>query len=349
MKTGLVSVVIPIYNVEKFLDTCILSVVNQTYHNLEILLIDDGSPDNCPQLCDDWALKDSRIRVIHKANGGLGMARNTGIEYASGEYICFFDSDDFIAPDTIEKAYSRAKQENADAVVFGLVYTDACGNTIGEFIPKTRLKTYVGEQVVEEFLPEFVGPDLKRNGERQLYMSAWVILYSMEIIQKSSWRFVSEREIISEDVYSLLNLCTHLRRVAILPEALYCYRTNEKSLSRRYISDRYERIRNFYLQSVALCEELEYNDEVIHRLSQPYLSFTIAALKQVVAADNLSYRERKSKIVKIMNDEVLQQVLEQTQADYQSLSRKILFLALRKKWYPVFFLLVKLKEHTNHK
>lgn len=116
MKAGLVSIVLPIYNVEKYLDRCIESVINQTYRNLEILLVDDGSPDDCPQKCEEWAKKDGRIKVIHKANAGLGYARNTGIENASGEYICFFDSDDYIDPSTIEKAYNTAQKNNSDMV-----------------------------------------------------------------------------------------------------------------------------------------------------------------------------------------------------------------------------------------
>lgn len=105
MRKGVVSVVLPIYNVEKYLSRCLESVVNQSYRKLEIILVDDESPDKCPEICDEWAAKDSRIKVIHKKNGGLGYARNTGIENATGEYICFVDSDDYIAPDTIEKAY----------------------------------------------------------------------------------------------------------------------------------------------------------------------------------------------------------------------------------------------------
>lgn len=114
MRKGVVSVVLPIYNVEKYLNRCVKSVVNQSYKNLEIILVDDGSPDNCPTLCEDWAKKDSRIKVVHKKNAGLGYARNTGIENATGEYICFFDSDDYIALDAIEKAYSLAVKEKSD-------------------------------------------------------------------------------------------------------------------------------------------------------------------------------------------------------------------------------------------
>lgn len=92
----LISVVVPIYNVEKYLDRCISSIVNQTYKNLEIILVDDGSPDNCPQMCDEWANKDNRVKVLHIENGGAGNARNVGFEYSSGEWVAFIDSDDFI-------------------------------------------------------------------------------------------------------------------------------------------------------------------------------------------------------------------------------------------------------------
>ena len=98
----LISVIVPIYNVEKYLDRCVDSIINQTYKNLEIILVDDGSPDNCPQMCDDYAKKDSRIKVVHKENGGLSDARNVGMEVATGEYVSFIDSDDYISLDCYE-------------------------------------------------------------------------------------------------------------------------------------------------------------------------------------------------------------------------------------------------------
>ena len=110
MEKELISVVIPVYNVEKYLKRCVESVVNQTYKNLEIILVDDGSPDECPQICDKLSKEDERIKVIHKSNQGLGMARNTGIENATGKYICFFDSDDYVELTTIEKSYDSIKK-----------------------------------------------------------------------------------------------------------------------------------------------------------------------------------------------------------------------------------------------
>lgn len=101
MNKSLVSVIVPVYKVEKYLDKCVESIVEQTYKNLEIILVDDGSPDNCPSMCDSWAQKDSRIKVIHKENGGVSSARNSALDAAAGDYICFVDSDDFIEPNAV--------------------------------------------------------------------------------------------------------------------------------------------------------------------------------------------------------------------------------------------------------
>lgn len=102
MEDNLISIIVPVYKVEDYLDECISSIVNQTYENLEIILVDDGSPDRCPQICDNWAKADSRVRVVHKQNGGASSARNAGLEIAQGEYIGFVDSDDVVAADMYE-------------------------------------------------------------------------------------------------------------------------------------------------------------------------------------------------------------------------------------------------------
>lgn len=115
----LISVIVPVYNVEKYLDKCVDSIVNQTYKNLEIILVDDGSPDNCPKMCDNWAKKDKRIKVIHKENGGVSSARNVGIDNAKGEYIGFVDSDDWTEKKYIQKLYEVLIQENADIALCG--------------------------------------------------------------------------------------------------------------------------------------------------------------------------------------------------------------------------------------
>lgn len=117
-----ISVIIPVYNVEKYLDRCVESVVNQTYKNLEIILIDDGSPDNCPKMCDEWASRDSRIRTVHRTNGGQSCARNAGLSIVTGDYVTFIDSDDWIALDMYESLHDLIIRYNADAVECKSVY-----------------------------------------------------------------------------------------------------------------------------------------------------------------------------------------------------------------------------------
>ena len=109
-----ISVIVPVYRVEKYLDKCVKSIVNQTYENLEIILVDDGSPDNCPAICDEWAKKDSRIKVIHKENGGLCSARNAGMDIATGDYLGFVDSDDKIESDMYQVLIENAVSTQAD-------------------------------------------------------------------------------------------------------------------------------------------------------------------------------------------------------------------------------------------
>lgn len=125
----MVSVIIPVYKTEQYLDRCIESVVNQTYKNLEIILVDDGSPDNCPKMCDEWAKKDSRIKVIHKKNGGVSSARNEALKFANGEFVQFVDSDDYIEKDYTEKLISEYS-DDVDLAICGFTIINDNRNTI---------------------------------------------------------------------------------------------------------------------------------------------------------------------------------------------------------------------------
>lgn len=340
MIEGLISVILPIYNIERYLERCLNSVVSQTYKNLEIVLVDDGSTDNCPQLCEKWSKNDVRFKVIHKGNAGLGMARNTGIEYANGEYICFFDSDDYIHPQTIEKAFETARREQADVVLFGFNRIDSNGRCIRSVIPNPHKPVYAGEEIQEILLPDMIAPDPAGKENINIIMSACMALYSMKTIKEVGWRFVSEREIIAEDVYSLLILYKYVKRAAIIPEALYNYCQNNSSLTRTYRRDRYEKIRYFHEQCLAAQKQLGYHEEIAKRLSEPYISFTISALKMIVETDH-TLKGKLEEIKDIVDDPHLQQTLQEIDLHNASVRRKVFLNILKKRMYIVCYMLLK--------
>ena len=149
----LISIVVPVYKVEPYLDKCISSIVNQTYKNLEIILVDDGSPDNCPAMCDAWAEKDNRIRVIHKPNGGLSDARNAGMYVATGELMAFVDSDDWIAPDMYEQLYRRLTEDGSDIAACGvqMVWGD---NTLPRMLTRPGNRILSRDEAMQAIIEE---------------------------------------------------------------------------------------------------------------------------------------------------------------------------------------------------
>lgn len=147
----LISVIVPIYNVENYLENCIYSIINQTYTNIEIILIDDGSTDRCKYICDEFLDKDDRIRVIHKSNGGLSEARNVGIEMSNGNYITFIDSDDYISIDYIESLYRSIRRNIADIAILKLKFT----TSLNESLEANRImheKVFNKEEALSEIL-----------------------------------------------------------------------------------------------------------------------------------------------------------------------------------------------------
>lgn len=169
----LITVIVPVYKVEQYLDCCVESIVTQSYHNLEIILVDDGSPDRCGTMCDAWGKKDKRIQVIHKQNGGLSDARNAGIRIAKGEYIVFVDSDDSIAPEMIERLYKAAQLANAKMALCNVLCVDENGLPTGESsCSPIQNECLSAEQVLPRFYQE----------KGTFYIVAWNKLYHRNLL-----------------------------------------------------------------------------------------------------------------------------------------------------------------------
>lgn len=341
MNKKLVSVVLPIYNVEKYLDTCIRSVVEQTYKNIEIILIDDGSPDNCPQICENWANIDSRVKVIHKNNAGLGMARNTGIENAKGEYICFFDSDDYLKPNLIEECVDKMNYSNADFAIYGFSDVTEDEQLLCEYLPTASKTEFNGTEVHDYFVKHVLSP-YKFKGECwNLKISAWNCMYRMSMIKKSNFRFVSEREVISEDVYSLLDLYSKMNKVVIISEILYYHRVNSKSLTHVYRKDRVEKLNNLYHQLSDLCDTLNYDDEIKCLVANPYINGMIGALKMIANANDLTVKDRKKILKNTLNDGVFQGALKKVDLSSERAKRKILIMIFKAKLTEISYVLLR--------
>lgn len=335
-----ISIVLPIYNVEPYLERCLKSVVEQSYANLEIILVDDGSPDNCPAICEQWAAKDSRIVVVHKQNAGLGMARNTGIEHATGDYICFFDSDDYIAKNAIEELVRIVEKQEAEIITYGYANVNSAGECYNMHIPKCRASVFTAHEIKNEFLPDLIAP-MKDSMNKGLHMSAWASMFSMDLIRRTGWRFVSEREIIAEDVYSLLCLYKYVRKVAVLEKALYFYCDNAGSLTHTYRPDRFEKICAFHHACVTKCAELDFGEVVMARLQEPMMSFTIAAMKMILNSP-LDKREKMKEINKIIHSSYVKTFCWRRGME-ASIARKLFTFCFRNKMSKACFWILTLK------
>ncbi|MBQ6773509.1 MAG: glycosyltransferase [Synergistaceae bacterium] len=208
----LISVIIPVYKVEKYLDKCIMSVVNQTYSNLEIILVDDGSPDNCPKMCDDWAERDSRIRVIHKENGGQASAKNAGIDIMRGELVGFIDSDDYIAPEMFERLYEVLTENDADLSNCDILSIRDNGD--GSISQEIYFEPF-SDQVLsrEQALTELANDNL---GKLNILVSK---LYKSSIFK--TLRFTVG--VNHEDDLIIHRILGECKRIAITSEAMYFY------------------------------------------------------------------------------------------------------------------------------
>lgn len=196
----MISIIIPVYNVEKYLRRCVDSVLNQTYKDIEVVLVDDGSPDGCPAICDEYARKDNRVKVVHKPNGGLSSARNAGLDYPlKGDYVAFLDSDDWIDSETYAFCADLLKRHNVQAVQFGMRLVENSGGTYRQ--PKEKIVCYKGKDVLQYYM--------KHSTEDSEEYSVCIGIYHKTLLD--GIRFREGR--INEDIdfkYRLMSRCESL-------------------------------------------------------------------------------------------------------------------------------------------
>lgn len=224
-ESPLVSVIVPVYNVEKFLKECVDSIRAQTHDDLEIILVDDGSPDASGKMCDEFAKQDSRIRVIHKANEGLNFARKTGFEHSTGEYILFVDSDDMIRKNTVDMLLTAAQRDDVSLTIGG--YSKFTDDEISDMNSREE---HV-EWIILEKHELIKGLLMGVKYDNILMMTAWGKLFHRSLLETIDWSASNYR--VNEDEFMALQYYPVTEKAAIVLAGLYLYRENPDSLTRK--------------------------------------------------------------------------------------------------------------------
>lgn len=328
----LISVIVPVYNVEKYLKECIESIINQTYKNLEIILVDDGSPDNCGKICDNYAKQDKRIKVIHKENGGVSSARNKGLEACTGKYITFVDSDDFIELNFCEVMLKKIKETASDCIVSGY-------NRVYENKSETIMNSQL--QIINqmEFLQKILQVQL---GMGFCHMKLW----KSEIIIKNNIKFDSQL-LVGEDALFCMQASEYVQKVCLLDRALYNYRFNTQSLVRKYDNN----YANKYLEAMkktTIYLFSKYNNNLeITKKTNNYITYHVLLI--VVnycfnTKNGLSFFKQTESLKNTCNIVEFKNAIEKCDYKGFSLSRKIAVFTLKKRLYFITAIIAKVRQ-----
>lgn len=278
----LISVIVPIYKVEPYLDRCVESIVNQTYKNLEIILVDDGSPDNCPAMCDVWAQKDCRIRVIHKLNGGLSDARNSGIAIATGAFIGFVDSDDWIATTMYEKLYETMKKNNCNMTACGIQLVDENGEESDITVTyETQSTSLRGEQAMRAVIEE-----------KGVAPTVWNKLYRADCVKDIPFAVGKTHE----DVFWTYQAVHASQSVVVIPDQLYFYVQRSSSIMNSAFSLR--RLDALEGKQIRLEFIKRYYPSLVSRAKRDLLFFSLYLVQQSYGSKDRKIRHEVHTYVK---------------------------------------------------
>lgn len=281
----LISIVVPIYNVEKYLRKSIESLINQTYKNIEIILVDDESPDDCPQICDEYEKKDSRVIVIHQKNKGLSGARNTGIKKATGKYIMFHDSDDTLEPNCVEELYKLIKDKKTKISVCGKYYEFEDGKKICKY-KDNFIKVYDLETAIEEM-----------NKFYYFDMSACGKLYKKSIFNNIIFPVGK----LSEDYFVMYKLFIKSGKIAYTTKPMYNYLQRNNSISRNK-SVNTQFIEAAYEQMIDLSDYSEKMKMIVHvAYASSFLTVVDMYIRQKIKPPKEFIKDSKQIIKENMN------------------------------------------------
>ena len=337
-----ISIIVPVYNVEKYLKRCVDSLLHQTLTDIEVILVDDGSPDHCPAMCDEYARQDSRVKVIHKKNAGQGFARNDGLKIATGEFAAFVDSDDFADVTLCEKLLLHAKENKLDTCYCRCLKYYPSGKI--KPIPElAENKIFSGRSEVDTFLMEMVGGEEYESGKMKYSVSVCKALYSAALIKKHRISFLSEREIASEDLFFNIDYLSRAEKVGWLNEMLYFYFANMNSTTTTHSEKMLQTVKAAMSGLAPYLSKYYPYDYYIDYCNAQLFRFQKYIFFREVIRKDITYKQKRNILYKECNKPVLYFLKDGYKINKLPFRKKIYVLCVKYKFVDILYLLIKAK------
>lgn len=316
-----ISVIVPVYRAEEYLDRCVQSILNQSFHNLELILVDDGSPDRCPALCDTFAQTDNRVRVIHQENAGVAAARNAGLTAAKGEYVAFVDSDDYIDVEMYEAMIEIARKYNCDLVMCDCI--KEFGKYVEMYSHDIREGYYDREQLEQEYFPHLL---IMSNVEYPPTISNWLCLYRHNQNNKFPLRYeagirYSEDWLFGAQMVYQANSFYYMKG-----KAYYHYNcTNQQSATHTFVPDKwndYVKLHQRIKEEFENCPKFDFSEQI----DKVLLFFVYNAVGDLIGNRERQKKQNLKQIKKILNESIVREMFKRLRIRELPVSKKLKLL-----------------------
>lgn len=336
-----VSIVMPVYNVEIYLMKAVGSILCQTLREIELILVDDGSPDNCGRLADMYAKMDERISVIHQENAGLGLARNAGLEAARGEYVGFVDPDDWVDARMYEAMYQTARIYDGDIVMCSCVREKA--DERSEVITLPLKEGIYGKDAIRcMVLLPMIARDFDNDPWKSVINSVWKNIYRRELLLQNRILFLSERLIYAEDLLFNLKAFAHAERLCVINQPYYHYRYNVSSLSNVYRADFNRMNLLLYREIEQFTEKYGLGGDCEDLLHKRMIEMTFAMVINVLKPRNPAGTGKKIRQIReVLKLPQVSQAVGRLESQGLPFARKLMHFCLKKKLSCLIYLIFK--------
>ena len=335
-----ISVIVPVYRAEAFLKTCTDSILGQTFGDLELLLVDDGSPDRSGALCDEIAAADSRVRVFHRENGGVSAARNLALEKAEGEYVYFVDSDDWIAPDTLETLYTALRESGADTAGCGLRYVDQNKVEGAAEPPILPAGVYGREEILTGIVDRLLGDRLSRNA-----VNGYVVRF---LFTRSLLEGMAFQGAYLEDELFLMEYFCRAEKLVTVDVPLYYYYWNPASATHHYMPGYLDTFRSFLSAKEALAERCGLSDRLpLWRENTCWAGLLIAVSNEFAPGNGHTAARQRRRLKALAREPEFARAMAALTPSGMGRNKQIVADLLRRRQYGLLTLLYRMKNRSK--